>query len=68
MSMSNNTASGTETVMYAVFRNGTRVSDSEYDSTLDAQRELNYWSGIVRRHPDGSKLEIRALSSRCAQQ
>lgn len=52
----------TETVMYAVFRNGFRVSDSEYDSKMDAQRELDYWTNIVKRHPDGSKLEIRPLN------
>jgi len=28
--MNNNTAEKTETAMYAVFRNGYRVSDSEY--------------------------------------
>ena len=54
----------TETVMYAVFRNGFRVSDSEYDSKMDAQRELDYWTGIIKRHPDGSKLEIRQLNNR----
>ena len=62
--MSNNTAEQTEIVMYAVFRNGVRVSDSEYDSKLDAQRELDYWSGIIKRYPDGSKLEIRQLNYR----
>ena len=54
----------TETTMYAVFRNGFRVSDSEYDSKMDAQRELDYWTGIIKRHPDGSKLEIRQLNNR----
>lgn len=54
----------TETVMYAVFRNGTRVSDTEYDSKFDAQRELDYWSNIIKRYPDGSKLEIRQLNNR----
>jgi hypothetical protein len=63
--MSNTTVSSeTETKMYAVFRNGFRVSDSEYDSKLDAQRELDYWNGIIKRHPDGSKLEIRQLNYR----
>lgn len=54
----------TETAMYAVFRNGFRVSDSEYDSKMDAQRELDYWTGIIKRHPDGSKLEIRQLNNK----
>jgi len=64
--MSNNTLEQTETVMYAVFRNNVRVSDSEYDSKLDAQREFDYWGGILKRYPDGSKLEIRALNQKKA--
>jgi hypothetical protein len=62
--MSNNTVEKTETAMYAVFRNGVRVSDSEYDSKLDAQREHDYWANILKRYPDGSKLEIRQLNNR----
>lgn len=63
--MSNTTVnSQTETKMYAVFRNGYRVSDSEYDSKLDAQRELDYWSAIIKRNPDGSKIDIRQLNYR----
>jgi hypothetical protein len=61
--MQNNTVAN-ETAMYAVFRNGFRVSDSEYDSKLDAQRELDYWGGIIKRNPDGSKIEIRQLNYR----
>lgn len=64
--MSNNTLETTETVMYAVFRNNVRVSDSEYDSKLDAQREHDYWAGILKRYPDGSKLEIRPLNQKRA--
>lgn len=61
--MQNNTVGNrTETVMYAVFRNGYRVSDSEYDSKLDAQREYEYWANIIKRNPDGSKMDIRALN------
>lgn len=63
--MSNTTVnSQTETKMYAVFRNGYRVSDSEYDSKLDAQRELDYWAAIIKRNPDGSKIDIRQLNYR----
>ena len=57
-------SSDTETKMYAVFRNGFRVSDSEYDSKMDAQREYEYWAGIIKRNPDGSKLDIRQLNYR----
>lgn len=56
--------SDTDPKMYAVFRNGFRVSDSEYDSRLDAHRELDYWIDIIKRNPDGSKLEIRQLNYR----
>jgi hypothetical protein len=64
-SMQNNTVDNqTETAMYAIFRNGIRVSDSEYDSKLDAQREYEYWAGIIKRNPDGSKLDVRQLNYR----
>jgi hypothetical protein len=49
--------------MYAVFRDGNRVSDSEYDSKMGAQTEYIYWAEIVKRYPDGSKLEIRQVKS-----
>ena len=49
-------------VMYAVFRNGIRVSEAEYDSKMGAQTEYAYWHGILKRYPDGSKLEIRPLN------
>lgn len=44
--------------LYAVFRNGYRVSDAEYPSALFAQKELEHWQNIVKKFPDGSKLEI----------
>lgn len=47
--------------LYAVFRNGFRVSNSEYESESFAQPELNYWKNIIGRYPDGSKLEVRAI-------
>jgi hypothetical protein len=46
---------------YAVFRNGQRVSDSEYQSAAFAQKELEYWKNIVRRYPDGSVLDVRRV-------
>jgi len=47
--------------LYAVFRNGFRVSNSEYETESFAQTELDYWKNIVRRFPDGSKLEVRSV-------
>ena len=51
-----------EPTMYAVFRNGVRVSESEYDSKLSAKMEYDYWANLLERWPDGSRLEIRALN------
>lgn len=49
---------------FAVFRNGHRVSDSIYPSSFYAQDELDYWKGIIKNWPDGSRIEIRKLHSR----
>lgn len=51
-----------EPTMYAVYRNGVRVSDSEYDSSFSAQTEYKYWENILKRWPDGSKLEVREIN------
>ena len=47
--------------LYAVFRNGFRVSNSEYEAESFAQTELVYWKNIIRQFPDGSKLEVRSV-------
>ena len=58
----NNAPSDRENIkLYAVFRNGFRVSDTEYESATFAQAELDYWKAIVKKNPDGSKLEVRQL-------
>jgi hypothetical protein len=51
-----------DVTMYAVFRNGVRVSESEYDSKLSAQVEYDYWKNLLARWPDGSKLDIRVIN------
>lgn len=43
---------------YAVFRNGIRVSEEEYPSPFYAQKELEHWQNIIKKFPDGSRLEI----------
>ena len=48
---------------YAVFRNGYRVSESEYPSPLFAQKELEYWQNVVKKFPDGSKVEVRPVTT-----
>ena len=53
-----------EVKMYAVFRSGIRVSDSEYDSKLSARSEYEYWQKLLKRWPDGTKMDIRELNYR----
>ena len=48
---------------YAVFRNGYRASESEYPSPLFAQKELEYWQNVVKKFPDGSKVEVRPVTT-----
>lgn len=62
--MSTTAIEGTEAKLYAIFRNGFRVSESEYDSKDRAYAEYDYWTGILKRWPDGSKLDIRELNYR----
>ena len=45
-------------VKYAVIRNGSRVSDLEYTNKEEAKTDYDQWNNIVKRGPDGSKLEI----------
>ncbi len=47
--------------LYAVFRNGYRVSDAVYPSPAFAQKELEHWLNIVKKFPDGSKVEVRPV-------
>jgi hypothetical protein len=41
-----------------VVRSGTRVSELVYESKQDAKIEFDHWSGILKRWPDGTKVEI----------
>ena len=54
-------AAKTEPKLYAVFRNGFRVSNADYPSEFFAQDELNYWKRLLTNWPDGSKIGIREL-------
>lgn len=61
--MSNKTNKNIETVTssqkkFVVVRSGTRVSELVYESKQDAKIEFDHWSGIVKRWPDGTKIEI----------
>ena len=48
--------------LFAVFRNGIRVSDTDYPAPLFAQKELEYWQSVIKRFPDGSKVEVRPVN------
>jgi len=61
--MSNKTNKSAETVSsfskkFVVVRSGTRVSELVYESKQDAKIEFDHWSGILKRWPDGTKVEI----------
>lgn len=61
--MSNKTNKNSETVTsslkkFVVVRSGTRVSELVYESKQDANIEFDHWLGIVKRWPDGTKIEI----------
>jgi hypothetical protein len=49
-----------DTILYAVFRSGARVSDSTYTDKKDnyAIQEKKYWERILSQFPDGTKIEI----------
>lgn len=47
--------------MYAVYRNGARVSETEYPDPFFAQKELEHWKNIIKRNPDGSRVEIKPV-------
>jgi hypothetical protein len=45
-------------IKYVILRDGRRVSDLEYTSKDEARTEYEHWSSIIKRWPDGSKIEI----------
>lgn len=52
-----------DTNLYAVFRNGVRVSEEVYPAPAFAQKELEHWQTIVKKFPDGSKVEVRPIKN-----
>jgi hypothetical protein len=51
---------GENVVRFVVTRGGVRVSDKDYPSA-DNERaisERDFWNRVVKRHPDGTKIEI----------
>ena len=56
--MSENKNDNSDGKFYAVYRNGRRVSDTDYPAPLFAQKELEHWQNVVKKFPDGSKVEV----------
>lgn len=50
-----------ETMRYVVKRNGIRVSEEVHSVYEEAETELKYWTEIIKRWPDGSKLTIETF-------
>lgn len=48
----------TEQKFYVVTRSGLRVSELVYTNKNDAKTEFDHWIGIIKRWPDGSKIEL----------
>ncbi len=48
----------TEQKFYVVTRSGLRVSELVYASKNDAKTEYEHWTGIVKKWPDGSRIEL----------
>jgi hypothetical protein len=48
------------TSKYVVIRDNKRVSEVEYDNPNDpsAIEEMRFWNKIIKRWPDGTKVEI----------
>ena len=57
-----------EQAFFAVFRNGFRVSDATYPAEFYAKHELEYWRGIIKKWPDGSRIDVRKLRPRAPRQ
>jgi len=45
-------------IRYVILRDGRRVSDLEYQNKEEAKTEYDHWASIIKRWPDGSKIEI----------
>ncbi|MHA2183128.1 MAG: hypothetical protein ACXAAH_17045 [Promethearchaeota archaeon] len=43
---------------YVVLRSGRRVSPSNHHTSNEAHMEKEYWVNILRKWPDGTKMEI----------
>jgi hypothetical protein len=55
-----------EPTLWAAFRSGIRVSDAVYYTKNDPSliKEKEYWDNILRRHPDGTVMDIMPVRYR----
>lgn len=49
---------------YVVTRDEYRVSDIEYQNREDASNEYIFWNNVVKKWPDGTKIDIVELDRR----
>lgn len=50
--------STTEQKFFVVTRSGLRVSELVYANRNDAKTEFDHWTGILKKWPDGTKIEL----------
>ena len=48
----------TEEKFYVITRNGLRVSELVYVNKNDAKTEFDHWNGIIKKWPDGTRIEL----------
>ena len=51
-------------IRYVVTRDNMRVSESEYDNPGDAQNEVDHWTRVITRWPDGTKIRVLEKDNR----
>ena len=58
---SKQSASNGDPFVWAVFRDGKRVSDRNYEAKDFASNEYKYWVSLVRKWDRGSSISIREI-------
>jgi len=49
------------TTRFIVLRDGIRVSEDMHTDIKEAEIEAEFWRGIIRRWPDGTKVTIKKI-------
>jgi hypothetical protein len=50
--------------VWVVLRDGKRVSDVEYDTSSDAQSELQYWTNIINKWCKHTRATVACIESK----